>query len=456
MSDIKEQVLNRFVDFVLRYVPIATAQLGGLGGQGIEAKIWANRGIPHSNGWIVERNQNRGAHLIAGRSYNVQNHLSTLSRVMRATRGSDALLDGFHLDLCGTFSRQVMVDFNPVFGLVLESRGRSLAVTVADARRNVALENWPQSMGRAKRLLGRDAVIIYEALVEQQRRIPVVRHESMPAFIKSFDPEKAAKREFALFVELVKLFRRYAFDCVTVERFVYVSRYSGRPFRMRTYFFHFEPTHSNQRAALLSKSWLGSPFTILKADGTAEVVPLVRTIVSQPISKPTTMKGTTVIKTKLQELVAVLGGEFASEYEALLADRTKLETFTRAVQGLGMTPDLTATLPVGRKPLVPGEFRKTKTTRTWDDFNDQEQIEWLLKALELKAHEGDDWRHGQWKELIQRDFGRYSVKVGRRMRSALAHTGGKFRKQFVDRIHRIFPGAAAAPYLDRLTKIAAK
>lgn len=454
MQDLKEQILKRFLDFVLRYVPLETAQLGGLGGQGIEAKIWADRGIPHTNGWIVERGQSSGAKLIAGSTYNVQNQLSTLSRVMCATRGKGAALDGFHLDLCGTVSEEIMSDFKTVFELVLKSRGRSLAVTVADARRNTALENWPQFMSRAWDLLDCDAPPIYKAITHEQLQIPVVRHKKMPAFMKSFDPKKAAKREFALFVELAELFHQYAFDCVTVKRFVYVSRYSGRPFRMRTYFFHFEPTHTEQPAALLAKSWLGSPLTILKADGVVQTIPAVRAVVIQSISQPTTktVPMTKENTSKLGQLASLLGGEYASEYEALLADKSRLQTITNAVQGLGISPGRVTKPPETDKP---GEFRVTKETRSWEDFNDQEQIEWLLETLELRAQSGNHWKSGQWEELLRKKFGRYSAKLGRTMRGALAHTGGKFRPQFIARINEVYPGASARPYLERVSRLPA-
>src|SRR6185437_5973807 len=146
--------------------------------------------------------------------------------------------DGFHLDLCGTFDGDMVRDFSPIVPLVQKGRGRCLAITVADARRNKALEQWPEVRRHGRRYFGKSANALYERITEQQQRLPV--NKNLPAFMQQFDPEKAAKREFALLVAVTELLKKATATFPTeVERYIYVSRYGKTPFRMRTYFFHF-------------------------------------------------------------------------------------------------------------------------------------------------------------------------------------------------------------------------
>lgn len=234
----KEYVIRSFLDFVCRHVPQSEAQLATLGGQGLEAGIWAERGVPSAHGWLIELNRKLGGNLIKNHRYHTHNRLGTFHRILGGL-GEKSLIDGFHLDLCGTFTEKVIEDFSPVLPLVLQSRAKCIAITVADQRRNLILERWKDYEYEGALLFGDEGRPIMRLLEAEQRKIPV--RKDLPAFMEGFDPLKGAMREFGLMVEIAKLLIVHR-RCVPVEvvRYVYVSKIGKRSFRMRTYFFHFE------------------------------------------------------------------------------------------------------------------------------------------------------------------------------------------------------------------------
>src|SRR3989344_104689 len=235
----KERIVRLFLDFVGTFVPLNEARLATLGGEGLEAKMWLELGIPKEHGWLIERSDARMLRLIAESRYRIHNQLSTFARILRGQNGETASIDGFHLDLCGTFGGELLGNFSSVMPLVLRSRGRSLAITVADQRRNLALEEWPTYEKRAERLFGKEAKSLYHTIFEQQKLVPVSR--SRAPFIQPFDPRKGAMREYSTLIDVASLLSKPNVPWMPVEmiRHIYVGRMPKNPFRMRTYFFHF-------------------------------------------------------------------------------------------------------------------------------------------------------------------------------------------------------------------------
>lgn len=437
----KEQVIRQFLAFVSRFVPLKQAQLATMGGKGLEAKIWAEQGVPLSHGWLIERSAKHTARLIESHRFRTHNQLGTFHRILSGLEESKSFVDGFHLDLCGTLSVSALRNFSPVLPLVLKSTGRCLAVTVADARRNVTLEEWPACQTWAKRLFGvRASQKIYADIVSQQERLPI--RTDLPAFFASFDAVKAAKREFGLLVSLAMLLRSQGFGWVPVEmeRYIYVSRYSGKPFRMRTYFFRFGRSTSTPENTL-ADIWLSSKLFFTRNGEFGEIV-------HQPPMRGTTMS---VQNSKLHDMAKVFGGEAYDEYKRLLSDSERLQTIMTAIQASNgvVAPVSLVQASDGRKR---GRPPGSKSRRKWEDLEEREQVEWLIKVLELKSANGGPLKNGEWKDLLKTDFGHYSEALGRSLRSAMARTSGNFRKKFTKRIGKIF-GDEAPAYITRLDRL---
>jgi hypothetical protein len=257
MDTPKEQIIRLFLDFLSRHRPLADARVATLGGQGIEAKIWTESGIPPEHGWLIELNRTRGNRLIENHRYRHHNRLGTFHQILAGQGGPAARIDGFHLDLCGTVTERVIHDFSPLLPLILQSTGRCLGITVSDQRRNRALEEWPVVMKKAERLFGKHTAGLLEKIETLQTQLPI--REGLPSFMSGFDPCKGARREFSLMVELIDLFQEHSWVPVEIVRYVYVSRYGGKPFRMRSFFFHFAPVSTPSSDLAVARTWTKSP-----------------------------------------------------------------------------------------------------------------------------------------------------------------------------------------------------
>jgi len=462
MESTKAQVIRSFLMFLAQYVPVGQARLATLGGRGLEEKIWSELGIPFGHGWLIERSRKLGGKLIANHRYQTHNQLGTFSRILAGHGADRAFIDGFHLDLCGTLCDDSIANFAPVVPLILSSSGRCLAITVADARRNLALEQWPDFQERAAKLFGRGASEdIYYRIEAYQKRVPI--RKDQPAFIKPFDPTKGAQREFGLLVELTELLHRQKLPWipVAVERYVYVSRYQRRPFRMRSYFFRFGEQAAKSSELAFANAWITSKLSFANGDAFREVkapsilgIPITAPVT--PIGQQPTTKGETVMTdrpSRLKELVGVLGGAEEAEYNQLLTDSLQLRKFHELLTGSkGSTEGIAE--PNSASPPTPDAppQRRRRAKKTWEDLTDAEQIQWQLKALELKAEMGGHWKNGAWEKLLKQDFGYYNSELGGSLRAALARTNGGFRKMFETRIKTVF-GDQAKQYIDRLAKL---
>ncbi len=440
MVNPKERLAHLFLGLITNFRPLLQARLATLGGEGIEAKVWRERGIPPNHGWLIELNHRRANSLIRNHPYRNHNRLSTFAQILQGTDANSAQLDGFHLDLSGTLGREVAKELARIFPLILASRARCFAVTVADQRRNITLEQWPQTMRHAYKLLGEYAEQFYKTLVVQQEHVPV--KQGLPAFMKAFDPTKGAKREFGLLLELLELLRgQSGFAPTIIERYLYVSRYKGRPFRMRTYFFHFEPQHSSNLELFVAEKWIQSSLFFLEGEEFVQIN--ASTAEAEQIQKGL------VMTSRLGDLARALGGAELEEYETLQKHSEswrQLQAVYEASKGMQAPQRQVVEMPATPPPVT------KKVKRVWSDLTQREQIEVGIAGLELKAKTGGQWEDNAWGEFLMLHFGHDSVDLRKSIRSALARTSGGFREGYISRIKHAF-GDRARPYLDRLSKI---
>jgi hypothetical protein len=443
LESLKERVIGFFLDLVARYIPLEEGRFATLGGEGLEAKKWKERNIPDTNGWLIERSPELRGNLILNHRYRNHNQLGTFDKILSGHGESRTLVDAFHLDLCGTLSNKAIANFALVLPLVLKSKGRCLAITVADARRNLVFEQWPRFQLRAKRLFGKEAENIYRKLLDLQKCIPV--NKKAPDFIRPFDPEKATKREFGLLIELVELLRPQGFPWfpVAMERYVYVSRYQKRPFRMRTYFFHFGDRNFARPEMAFAEVWTKSKLFFANGDKFEEV--MVPAVGTTSITK--TGKGEKTMVSKLAEIAKVLGGAELAEYEDLIAKSDKLtliQTTLDSISGKFAEPSQSSVKSESQE-----QSSKRGKKKKWEDLQFREQVEWQLKALETKAKDESAWKNGGRERMIEAAFGYCDDELSKSIRSVMAHTSGGFRPKFEARIKGAL-GNEAKPYLDRL------
>ncbi|MDE1875031.1 MAG: hypothetical protein KGI79_01095 [Patescibacteria group bacterium] len=445
-KSLKADIVRLLMKFVSCYTPLKDARFATLGGQGIEPRVWQEFGIPPSNGWLIERSRTRGTTLISDLRYRVHNQLRTFADILAGHGRENAYVDCCHLDLCGTLSNEAAADFEPVLPLVFRGTGRCLAVTVADSRRNLALEQWPDFHSRGKKLFGRTARAIYAELESMQELIPVNR--DAPSFIKPFDPEKGARREFGLMVEIAELLFASGAHWVpeSIVRYVYVSRYSGNPCRMRTYFFRFGKGRGAPSFTGFARAWAESPLFFSSGGDFQEVVK------NLPRQDLPTMHMNTNSQSKLAAIAQALGGAEQAEYEELMAKSQRLDVLLSAINGAQPTAvTVLATVPAHHAPATVRHRVPRVRKKTWEDLPDHEQVEWQIHALELKSHSNGSWPK-EWKDLLTTTFGYYSKKLGAQMRAALSRASGRFRPHFENRIRKVF-GDRANAYLERYAKV---
>lgn len=435
MKTPKGRVIQKFLDFLSRYVPVNNARLATLGGEGVEAGIWEKAGVAPKHGWLIESSRRRQRKLVKNTRFLFVNRLSAFHNIVKGLGRKASGIDGFHLDLCGTLHGKVVGDFALDLPLVFKSKGKCLAITVADARRNITLEQWPDVMRKGGELFGNRTQSIIRKLEAQQRNVPV--RSDLPEFIAAFDPLKAARREFGLLVEIAQILKDRRIFVDVMERYIYVSRYSGHSFRMRTYFFHFNGRGINPYA--LVELWLQSPLSFYKS-GKFVSVHGGKTITTKLVRK-----GVNFMGSKLLELVTLIGGEMLAEYKQLASASDRLAIIQDA---LGQTSAPRSDSDANSQHRR-GRPRKLKE---WKSLSTKDKILLQLRFLELKSKNGKRWPKGEWNRVVIEEFGHRSVRLRRSLRAALAHTGGKFRNQFTSRIKKVF-GVEAQPLLDRLQKV---
>ncbi len=263
-----------------------------------------------------------------------------------------------------------------------------------------------------------------------------------PAFFKPFDSAKAAKREFGLLIELTELLRMQQLPWipVAVERYIYVSRYKRRPFRMRTYFFRFGQQNASSSEFAFAQAWVNSKTFFANDEAFTEVKMPVVSITVPPTTKGivTHMEQTTPKLIDLSGYVAVP----KPEYDQLLADSQQLRAIRSALEG-AMVSNTHPAQPSSTSPpsVEPQGNKAGRVRKSWDSFTACEQIDFTIKALELRLALGGKFTGTEgtaaWEKLLKGTFGYYNPKLGRSTRATLARTSGeKFRPEFEERIRK--------------------
>ena len=356
-KDLKSQVLRLFLQFIQLHVPLSEALMATLGGQGREAAIWQELGIPGTQGWLIERNKKRSVENIKT-PYRYTSSLGNFSYAFRSVWGSDRGVDAFHLDLCGTIESSVDL-FRRTVPLVVKSRGRCLAITVADARRNLSVERFSKIEPQLVKLLGFRYDRMRHRLAEEQ----------------GHDRELAVTRELGFFYHLISLFKfygRFAFPNKVV-RYAYVSHYSGVPFPMRTYFFHFpdEPLRVSDEefARGLYREWFREPLHDLS-----------RTSVEEPRTKETSTMSEGL--TKLKTIAEAAGGDVLEAYRKLVASARENGRYTRLREGLkALLGEAEGDKPAETVPSSPTGRRR----RNAEVPQNGEVVEAQLRLLEARS-----------------------------------------------------------------------
>lgn len=250
----KEIVIRLLFDFFRSYMSPKDAVIATLGGWGLEATLWKEFEVQKENGWLIERNIDRRKVLIPNFPFHNVNQLGSFPRLFRSVKGEGVGVDFFHLDLCGTLEASYEL-IHQVLPLVLVSKGKCLAVTVADQRRNRSHENFKPVFIEGKKLFGKP---VAEELL---RHLKLEGAELATHLEGDVHDEGIARREYGFFVHLAKVLGDTKIE--RMERYVYHSEVGARSasFRMRTYMFHLEHGELNPM------DWVRNPIQLVLPTG---------------------------------------------------------------------------------------------------------------------------------------------------------------------------------------------
>ena len=422
----KHRIIELFLEFVAGFVRLDSAKLATLGGQGLEASIWHKRGVPAQQGWLVECDRDLSMDLVRKYRYRYCKQLDSFPHAFEARWGTKKGIDSFHLDLCGTFEPNSKT-FGQTIPLIMRSKGRCFAVTVADQRRNTSVEKFIGVFEELGKLVGsRMAESFYYALEEEQERL-------IPSGVgETADPTLGAKREFGFATSLLSRMREAkAYELDRIERYLYTSERGGQPFRMRTYFFHFSRKGRGRRKLLDPRAalrlWQKSVPQYV--DGEGKLISISNATPTPQKGKEAVMKQekqTVVPYANLAAFVAMSSPPIQAEFNKLIEDAA-VGTRLRAA---GLT--LTSVNGVAKKLAVAPVGAATPASDAKLDSSIAVQIGLLIaKADSEKAYA----------KAVDRAFvalgltGRKHAKKRNHVVGALfARTQGKFRGNFVKRV----------------------
>lgn len=420
----KKAIVEQFWQDVRARIPLPQAQVVTLGGEGLEAKIWEQQGVPPKQGWLIERGRESRDRLLQQFPFRHHRNLHTFTNAFQSIHGKKQGVDALHADFCGTIEPKIdEVLF--VTPLLWRAKTRMLAITVADARRNRSLENFSRVEQRAQTQLGTAAAQSFlDHLRSEQQTLACF---TQPNGSNGFSPEKGAQRELGLFVEFLKIVKtRGGWRLpISIKRYVYVSHYRGS-FRMRTYCFQFSdevgPLHE------VVERWKSSPLY----QGQAEKIILVSSCT--PLTSATTIlpkRENRMSHEKLRQVAMACGGEIQAEFESLLARAQSSEVSSSALAKIAAVfQEVTSTpLSPAQSTLAPVSPR-TKPKEKTDKPN---HLSVQMKLLRAKT-QGDDALEEAYKDatqLLGLNRGRQAKSARRTLGALLAHTQGRFRRRFV-------------------------
>lgn len=447
----KREIVRRFLEFTGRYVALSELRIASLGGQGWEFGVWKELSIPEEHGWIIERNRRATRELIKRFSYRYCPRLSLFPRVLERSSAGNDYLDALHLDLCGTLEPN-FDEVKPVVSLVAsQAHGRCLAVTVADARRNRALEAFSDVRSGLARLVGGPEVDRFLAHLVQEQRALRPASRRLPAFMQPADPEKCARRELGLFWQLIRLLTYQGRDITAipdcVERYIYVSRYQrSHPFRMRTYFFHFDPVGTvGNTAAVVRKMmvrWQASRLEFLRKD--------ILTVPEAAQEVPMAIVSTEEFS-HLASLARAAGGACQQEFDELMR---RLRLMPAAEHAYVVLAEFFGKPAVSSRaqPTVPvvGVSEQSSADNT-NHVTVGAQVELIRSAA---AHNGrpSEECYTRVRRLLGLNGRAYAKVFRRKLGGYYATTQGKFRPSFMRRA----VGALGPAVLEELAPLYAR
>lgn len=307
MFHAKTEIIRLFLAFVGSYIDLSKARLATLGGEGLEAELWSTYGIGPKKGWLIECKQAKSQRLIARFPYRHCARLAYFWRNTESIWGRKYGIDGFHLDLCGTYER-IRSDFAPNVPLIVRSAGRCLAITVADQRQNESQEHFEDISAAASELFGAaPAARLFSKLEGDYRSLP---SQGIGLWA---DPVIGAERELGFAYHLMRALGQHSAPAIDrIERYLYVSNSNARPFRMRTYFFHFGKVRSDRNVHDALSLWCKAPLQCVTESGTITVSP--------SIDPSTHMEVVPMSYPNLKKLAEAAGAACLAEFNELIAD----------------------------------------------------------------------------------------------------------------------------------------
>ncbi len=427
MQDPKLDVATRFLRFIAGYVALEKATLATMGGKGTEAQLWKQMNVDPDKAWLIESGRELSRNLIQSYQFHNCGSLAAFPSLFRGAKGG-AGLDGFHMDLCGTIETRFK-ELRSILPLVKKGKAQCLAITVADSRKNPTLENFDEIEKDLVVMLGQEAYGRFTASLKRGQEHLASRPGA------SFDPEKGARRELGVFFNIVRALVKFSGPRVVapdfVERYIYISGYSGQPYRMRTYFFHLgeERLVRSEVAPNLAKLWQESRLFFYDGE-------------FSPVLTPERIM--TMSYDHLEALAKAAGGESLVEFLALRkrAENPPAQDILDQIRNLaggiptphttnGAVPTVAPAKKVGRPPKVAStdEAAGPKLSR----------MEVKLGLIRAYAEAGGDeskWR--KQKQGVCDKFAKLEQLPPRRFKGRtriyggiLAHTQGKFRSRFI-------------------------
>lgn len=244
-SDAKEHIVYFMVDcckdeLERAGIPLADARVLTLGGQGVQLPIWLKKGFVAQQICVIEAKPKRAASLQADSRFKGCSIISvSLKQVPHyyEQMGSRSGIDIFDCDLSGTIEPRGG-ELEAIMPLLKQGRARLLSLTLADARRNLSVEEPTRAAAWLIKEFSEMGIVAELEAAWQQ----LVSMYADPAVTDSTtaDALKVAFRELAALARIV-LYAAVHGLSMARERPGYRWAYSGDGgFRMRTYLLRFE------------------------------------------------------------------------------------------------------------------------------------------------------------------------------------------------------------------------
>lgn len=224
--------------------PVSEAWLVGLGGQGTWVGEWLSGGFMSDHIYLVERDKKRAERIMRCETVKKAKHIRLCQTALRnfpsvfmAERGRKLGIDVLDLDFNGTLE-SALKDVSAVMPLVARGKGKVLALTVADSRRNQSLNDVAKAAKQIQAFFSEGSEQAMLETAWQRLCVEHASHRATHTFPGGGDPLKAAFRELTTIVQLAKIAKAHGLeiDPNYGQRFIYTG---DDAFRMRRFFLRF-------------------------------------------------------------------------------------------------------------------------------------------------------------------------------------------------------------------------